>query len=243
LEKLHLRFDERQQERARLARNLHDTLIQTVMATKIFADDARRLESDPARRSTIDRISAGLAQAVDESRAALESMRASTFETVDLAEAFELAALEARPSDRFEIEVNTVGTARPLHPIVRDEIYRIGGEAIRNACLHSNGGRLRVELVYGRDLTLKIEDNGVGVDPELLRVGKPSHFGLAGMRERARHIGAKLIFSTSACGTEVTLLVPHRAAFSGAPAFRDFIERLFVGIVEMRLHGKTSRNF
>jgi signal transduction histidine kinase len=104
-----------------------------------------------------------------------------------------------------------------MHPIVRDEIYRIGYEAIRNAQSHSGGTRLEVELRYGLDLVLHIRDNGVGIDPTVSECGRDGHFGLQGMRERAARIGARLTIASSAkSGTEIALAVPGAIAFINA---------------------------
>jgi len=107
-----------------------------------------------------------------------------------------------------------VGDAREMHPIVRDEIYRIGYEAIRNACTHSGTSRLEIELRYARDLTLRVDDNGTGIDPVIADRGKDGHFGLQGMRERAARIGGKLTLgSSSNSGTEIKLIVPGGIIF------------------------------
>ena len=104
-----------------------------------------------------------------------------------------------------------------MHPIVRDEVYRIGYEAIRNACVHSQATRLRVELQYDDDLILTVRDNGVGIDLSVISEGKEGHFGLQGMRERADRIMAKLTVETSASnGTEIKLLIPA-ASSTGKP--------------------------
>jgi signal transduction histidine kinase len=101
-----------------------------------------------------------------------------------------------------------------MHPIVRDEIYRIGYEAIRNACAHSEASRVDVELRYEHDLTVRVKDNGKGIDPVILAEGKQGHFGLKGMRERTARIGAKLTLDSSeASGTEITLIVPGDIAY------------------------------
>jgi signal transduction histidine kinase len=107
-----------------------------------------------------------------------------------------------------------VGDAREMHPIVRDEIYRIGYEAIRNACMHSGATRLEVELRYAEDLALRVSDNGTGIDPAIADGGKAGHFGLQGMRERAARIGGKFTLeSPSNRGTEITLIVPGGTIF------------------------------
>jgi signal transduction histidine kinase len=104
-----------------------------------------------------------------------------------------------------------------MHPIVRDEIYRIGFEAIRNAQMHSGGSRLEVELRYDLDLVVRVRDNGRGIEPGVSRNGRDGHFGLQGMRERAARIGGRLsIIGSSEFGTEVHLEVPGQIAFLNA---------------------------
>ena len=109
------------------------------------------------------------------------------------------------------------GTAREMHPIVRDEVYRIGDEAMRNACSHSRGTELNVELTYARDLTVVVRDNGRGFDEERVAKGKDGHFGVRGMRERAERIGAKLHFDSTRSGTHVELIVPGKLTFRDGP--------------------------
>lgn len=101
-----------------------------------------------------------------------------------------------------------------MHPIVRDEVYRIGYEAIRNACTHSGASRLEVDLKYDHDLVVRVKDDGKGIDAVIASEGKDGHYGLQGMRERALRIGAKLTLATSAtAGTQITLVVPGDIAF------------------------------
>jgi signal transduction histidine kinase len=107
-----------------------------------------------------------------------------------------------------------VGDARETHPIVRDEIYRIGYEAILNACVHSSASKLEIELTYGRNLTLRVADNGAGIDPAVTTQGKQGHFGLQGMQERAARIGGTFtLTSSSDAGTEIRLVVPGKIIF------------------------------
>jgi signal transduction histidine kinase len=109
---------------------------------------------------------------------------------------------------------SVVGDARNMHPIVRDEIYRIGYEAIRNAYKHSQASRLDVELRYTHDLVLRVRDNGVGIDPSTAALGKDGHFGLPGMRERTARIGGKLTLISSAnSGTEIKIVIPGGIIF------------------------------
>jgi signal transduction histidine kinase len=114
----------------------------------------------------------------------------------------------------IEVSFSAVGDPQEMHPIVRDEIYRIGYEAIRNACMHSGGDRLGVALSYAEDLIIRIADNGTGIDPAIADNGKRGHFGLQGMRERTARIGGKLMLvSSSNSGTEIKLIVPGIIVF------------------------------
>jgi len=115
-----------------------------------------------------------------------------------------------------------------MHPIVRDEIYRIGYEAIRNACVHSGASQLEVELRYARDLALRVSDNGIGIDPGIADNGKDGHFGLQGMRERAARISGNLTLrSSSNLGTEIALVVPGDIIFrKTTPADRTVFTKI-----------------
>ena len=212
-------FDERLAERTRLARELHDTLLQTIQGSKMVADDALENSDPVVVRRAMERLSLWLGQAVDEGRAALNSLRTSTTEQNDLAEAFRRAAESCAADASITVRFAVTGESRDMHPIVRDEVYRIGYEAIRNACTHAKASRLGVELTYGRDLSVCVGDNGVGIEPSVAAAGKEGHFGLIGMRERASSIGANLTLASSATkGTTVTLVVPGEVAFRGSPS-------------------------
>ena len=209
------RFDERLAERTRLAREIHDTLVQTIQGSKMVADDALDEATDfPRMRQAMERLSVWLGQATDEGRAALNSLRTSTTQTNDLAESFRRALNECRIQGFPDAVFVAEGKATEMHPIVRDEIYRIGYEAIRNACQHSEGTRLEVQLSYLQDLTLRITDNGKGIASDVAAQGKDGHYGLQGMRERASRISGSLSLKTSAdSGTEIELIVPGHIVF------------------------------
>ncbi len=114
----------------------------------------------------------------------------------------------------IEASLSVEGTPRELHPVVGDEIYRITYEAIRNACTHSGGTRLSVVLAYGQDLTVRVVDDGSGIDRGVIDGGKEGHFGLRGMHERADRIGARLtVASKPHAGTEIVLTIPGRVVF------------------------------
>jgi signal transduction histidine kinase/ligand-binding sensor domain-containing protein len=204
------RFDERLAERTRIARELHDTFLQTIQGSKLVADDALSDTTDFLHmRQAMEKLSAWLARATEEGRAALNSLRTSATEVNDLADAFRRALEECRIHGAMEVALQVFGQIQEMHPIVRDEVYRIGYEAIRNACAHSRATRLTVELAYAQDLSLRISDNGAGIEPDILHRGKPGHFGLQTMRERAARIMGKFsVESATGSGTVVTLVVP-----------------------------------
>ena len=119
----------------------------------------------------------------------------------------------AKPAT-LAVTVTVRGESRDLHPIVRDEIYRIGYEAIRNAYAHSQATELEIELAYAYDFTLRITDNGTGIEPAIAGAGKQARFGLPGMRERAANIGATLSIVNAAPGT---CHHPRRSGPHGVP--------------------------
>jgi signal transduction histidine kinase len=212
---LSARFDERLAERTRMARELHDTFLQTIQGSKLVADNALKKSDDPERmRRAVEQLSVWLGQATQEGRAALNSLRTSTTQKNDLAEALKRATDDCRLIGPIEVSFSVTGDSKELHPVVRDEIYRVGYEAIRNACKHSRGSRLVVELKYGHDLALHVKDDGVGIDPTIGDHGTEGHFGLQGMHERVARIGGKLTVASSASsGTEITVVVPGGIVF------------------------------
>jgi signal transduction histidine kinase len=212
---LRIRFDERLEERTRLARDLHDTLMQTIQGSKMVVDNARESPLDsPRMQKAMDRLSEWLGRAVVEGRAALAALRSSATEGNDLADALRRVGDDCQINRAMPVSLLLHGRSREMHPIARDEVYLIGYEAIRNACMHSGGTQVIVELEYGQDLRLRIRDNGHGMSQEILQFGKAGHFGLKGMRERAGRIGGRLtLFSSQGKGTEICLVVPGSAIF------------------------------
>jgi len=118
-----------------------------------------------------------------------------------------------------------------LQPILRDELYRIAREAVRNAFSHARAQHIEVELTYGeRAFRLRIRDDGAGIRPDVLDAGRPGHYGLPGMRERAKQIGGKLaIWSGDGAGTEIELTIAGSMAYGtrvDSPFFRLFRKRV-----------------
>jgi len=236
---LNMRLEARVSERTRIARDLHDTLLQSFQGlllrfqTAYALFDTHPVDAKELLGSSIDQT----AQAITEGREAVQGLRASTLEQNDLARAIttlaEGIATDTTSRTAVELHVGVEGTPRTLHPIVRDEIYRIGNEALRNAFRHAEAKRIEVELRYDeRELRLRIRDDGKGVDPTFLTAGgRAGHFGLHGMRERAQLIQGKLtVWTAPGSGTEIELSVPASRAYIASPSpWRSWFTGKFSG--------------
>ena len=214
--RLHMQFNERLSERTRIAQDLHDTLLQGLLSASMqlhIADD--RLPSDSPAKPLVGRVLELMGQVVDEGRNAVRGLRASGSDLRDLEQSFSKIKEELALPNTGDLKVVVNGGSRPLHPIIRDEVYRIGREALVNAFRHSQASRIEVQLEYtGKELRLLVQDNGGGIDPGVLRSGREGHWGLSGMRERAEEIGGKLrVLSRAGAGTEVELIIPSHIAF------------------------------
>lgn len=217
--RLESQFNERLSERARIARDLHDTLLQGLLSAHMqlcAADD--QLPEDSASKGLIRRVLDIMARTINDGRDAIRGLRFSDQGPRDLEHAFlriHQELITQREAGRFAFRFLVVGAPRPLHPAAHDEVYLIGREALINAVRHSNARKIEVELQYGtKSLRLLIRDDGCGIDPEVLRSGREGHWGLPGMLERAKRIKAKLrVLSSVGEGTEIELVVPGSVAF------------------------------
>jgi len=213
------RIEERLEERTRIARELHDTLLQSFHGLLPRFQAVYNLL--PGRvadaKQVLETALDDAGKAITEARDAVQGMRSSTVVTNDLAKAVEtlgeeLAAHQAATNGNaasFSAEVE--GAPQDLHPILRDEIYRIAAEALRNAFHHAQARRIEVEIQYGtRDFRVRVRDDGTGIDASILeQEGRAGHFGLRGMRERTEQIGGKLeVWSERGAGTEIELTLP-----------------------------------
>ena len=224
---LELRLEERVGERTRIARELHDTLLQSFQGVLMkLSVVSYRISDHPDVQETLETIVEQARHAVTEGRDAVKGLRSSTVVT-DLAQAIgtlgqELAAGHTGQNCP-EFHVHVVGTSRGLPLRVRNDVHRIASEAVRNAFQHAQAGRIEVEIRYERrQLRLRVLDNGKGIDQKVLAEGgRPGHFGLAGMRERAKLVGGKLTVSGSLdSGTEIELTIPASYAYSKSPLMR-----------------------
>jgi signal transduction histidine kinase len=230
-------LDARVGERTRIARELHDTLLQSFHGLLLrFQTASELLSTRPAEaKQTLDRTIDQAAQAITEGRDAVQGLRASVVESNDLAVAIrtfgeELAAEQAGDGS-VVLNVVVEGTPRALHPIQRDEIYRIACEALRNAFKHASASQIEVELRYDeRQLRLRVRDDGRGIDPKFLtEEGRAGHYGLHGMRERARLMGGKVtVWSALESGAEVELSIPAARAYAtSASTWRSWFAKKF----------------
>jgi ligand-binding sensor domain-containing protein/signal transduction histidine kinase len=233
-EQFSMRLEERVGERTRIARELHDTLLQSFQGVMLLFQSVRNLlpERPVEAVRALDDALVRADQAILEGRDAVHDLRSSTVVNHDLAAAMtalgeEFAAHDGKQnSAAFRVLVE--GTPRSLQPVLRDEIYRIAREALRNAFLHAQARRIEAEITYGEPLLrLRIRDDGCGIDPKVLGQGsRAGHWGLPGMHERAQRIGAQLnVWSRPGAGTEIELSIPGSIAYETFPARAGF--RLF----------------
>jgi ligand-binding sensor domain-containing protein/signal transduction histidine kinase len=234
-----IRLEERVGERTRVARELHDTLLQSFHGLLLrFQAATNLLPERPAEaRKTLESAIDQAAQAITEGRDAVQGLRSSTVLASDFALTIntlgqELASGETNPNaTEFHVEVE--GTPQNLHPILRDEVYRIAGEAMRNAFKHAQAQRIEVEIRYDeRQLRLRVRDDGKGIDANHLDGdGYAGHYGLRGMRERAKLMGGKLaVWSALDSGTEVELSIPASRVYETSPArWRSRLAEMFSG--------------
>jgi ligand-binding sensor domain-containing protein/signal transduction histidine kinase len=221
-----IRLEERVSERTRIARELHDSLLQGFQGLMFRLQAVRQLlpERPGDAAKFLDSAMQVGDQAIGEGRDAVQNLRSSSFEEGDLATVLaalgtELAVgmeLQATPGYRVMVE----GKPRELSPEVRDDIYRIAREAVRNAYKHANARHIETEITFGdTDLSIRVRDDGIGVDSAILARGqRAGHWGLPGMSERSDSIGGRLkIWSERNAGTEVELCVSAIIAYAEPP--------------------------
>jgi len=218
------RLEGRVDERLRVARDLHDTLLQSFQGVLLRFQAVHSFLPGRAAhaRQVLETALDDAAQAITEAREAVQNLRGSTVVATSLARAVE-ALGEAMAQDRstpdqdptaFSVEVE--GTPRNLHPILRDEVYRIAAEALRNAFHHARARRIEVEIRYDAHwFRVRVRDDGIGIHASVLsQEGRPGHWGLRGMRERAKGIGGEFeLWSEQGAGTEIELILTASIAY------------------------------
>ena len=221
------RLEARVQERTRIARDLHDTLLQSfqglIIRLQAVGDQLPEGKAKDQLEQSLERAD----QAIEEGRSTVYDLRSSGTTANDLAQAVRALGAELATEDSAAFRVMVEGSERDLQPIVRDEIYRITREGVRNAFNHARAHHIETEITYGKRLfRLRIRDDGKGIPREILEEDRPGHYGLPGMRERARQIGGKLeIWSGAGAGTEIELSIAGSVAYGtsmGRSLFRLF---------------------
>ncbi len=232
---LQARLGERLLERERIARDLHDTLLQSFQGSLFEVQAARNLfrrRPEDAMR-TLDEAIGSAEAAIAEGRDAIRGLRSGSADRSDLAELLaatgqELSGGAGSNGGRPAFCVTVEGGPRCIKPVLQDEVYRIGREVLRNAFHHARAKKIEVEIQYNaQEFRIRIRDDRIGIDPKVLNEGaRAGHWGLPGIRERARLVGAQLDFwSEGGAGTEVQLTIPAAIAYGnsrGSRAFRFF---------------------
>jgi signal transduction histidine kinase len=227
-----MRLEARVGERTRIARELHDTLLQSFQGLMLrfqTVDEllpARPMDAKMALERALDRGD----QAISEGRDAITGIRASALASHDLVKSITALMtnlneeLAAGKGGSVTFHVLVEGTPRIVRPTLQDEIYRIARESLGNAFRHAQARQIETEISYGESLRLRFRDDGKGMDPSVVEHGgRPGHWGLPGIRERAEQIGARLeVWSELGAGTEVELNVPGSIAYEVIPTKSRF---------------------
>jgi len=215
---LNVRFEERLAERTRVAQDLHDTLLQGVISASMQLHVAvDRVPEDLPAKPSLTHVLQVMGQVVEEGRSALQQLRSSTStDTLDIDQAFSRIQREFNDKKKIDFRVLVEGRPRPVHPIIRDEVYSIGRAVLINAFHNPDARSIEVNIEYkNKHLRIIFRCDGCTIDPKV----SVHQGGLSGMRERAEGIGARLrLRSHAQKGNEVELLVPGNVAFQDKPS-------------------------
>jgi signal transduction histidine kinase len=233
--RIKVRLEERVAERERIARELHDTLLQSFHGSLFEVQAARNLfprRPGDAMQSLDEAIRSAQA-AIAEGRDAIRGLRSCSPDASDLAHLLaaaghELSGVAASNGGSPAFRVTVEGPPRDIKTVLRDELYRIGQEILRNAFHHARANQIEVDIQYDpRELRVRFRDDGIGIDRKVLNEGAlAGHWGLPGVRERAKLAGAQLDYwSEAGAGTEVQVIVPASVAYAKPTEARVF--RLF----------------
>ncbi len=237
--RLHQRLGARLEERERIARELHDTFFQGIQGLLLrFHTATSQLRKDEPARRILEETLKQSDQVMLEGRELVLDLRETVSEPSDLPTAFADFGERMRKggsSCDFRVVVN--GTSRPLHPVVFEELFKIGKEALGNAFRHSGAHSIEAELNYERsEFRIRVRDDGTGIDSIILQQGhREGHFGLPGMRERAKKVGTHLeVWSGAGAGTEVEMRIAAEIAYASEPNVSRFwkLRRLWPGTKE-----------
>jgi signal transduction histidine kinase len=214
--KVRSRLEERLAERERIARDLHDTLLQGVEGLVLrFQAVANRISRREPVGELLERALERADQVLEEGRDRVLNLREGAGAVGELAQALAAAGEQLALIYPAEFRGSVEGVPCDLHPIAREELLFIGREALSNAFRHAGAGVIEAEVSYGEStLKMRIRDDGRGIDPKVLKSGRPGHWGLPGMRERARNIRGTLeVWSRPGAGTEIELSLRAELAY------------------------------
>jgi signal transduction histidine kinase/ligand-binding sensor domain-containing protein len=210
-ERLSLRFQERAAERERIAYQIHDTVIQDMIGTALKLELlGHQIDEEPlTAQGSLNGLAASMRDTIARSRNMVSSLHSTAVPQYSLLDLLKNAEAEFRLAEEPEFRLVSEGQPRPLHPFIRDEVYRICREAVANAFRHANAGCIEVHVRFGTEtLDVEIRDDGHGMDNETREHGRPGHFGLRGMQAHADRIGAAITIDSSLqAGTRVRLHV------------------------------------
>jgi signal transduction histidine kinase/ligand-binding sensor domain-containing protein len=210
-------FEERTSERERIARELHDTLLQSVQGLVLRIQSvANKMPADGALRTHLESALKRADEVIAEGRSRVQDLRLA-HASEDLPELLRSRAVETGFDPAIPIRIVVEGKPRPVHPLVSAEIVRVADEALFNVARHAKATSVQITIRFAnRRLAVEIRDDGVGIGREVLEKGqKPGHFGLVGMRERIERIGGNLaVDSQPGMGCAVTMTIPERSAFA-----------------------------
>ena len=212
---IHARLQERLNERERIARELHDTLLQGFQGLVLtFAATIRRIAPGEPREA-LERALMKAQETLELGRDRVRDLRNSVGFQGDLPAALKDAAADLAIAHPAAFELSERGTRRDLHPVGAEEVFLIAREALANAYHHAAATRIEAEIEYSdSQVRVRIRDDGKGVPTEIIEHGVPGHWGMTGMRERAQKLGARFALRTGAgSGTEVELDVPAEVAY------------------------------
>ncbi|MDY0749012.1 triple tyrosine motif-containing protein [Paucibacter sp. R3-3] len=217
---LTLRQETQQLERERIARELHDTLLQGVQGLLLrFRAVADRVGVSSEARVVMDGAIDRAEQVLVDGRDQIVEMRASANVVDGLAAALERVFEDMRSLAPLSFHISVDGQEREIEGLVAEECYRIAREALFNAARHSAGSAVAVRLRFASEaFVMTIADDGIGIPSDTLAAGnRPGHWGLSGLRERALRIGGHLeVVSVNGQGTSISLTVPAASAYGGA---------------------------
>jgi signal transduction histidine kinase len=210
------RLNARMEERERIARELHDTLLQGFQGLMLrFQAVVKMLPIEAVARQTMEQVLDRADEVLLEGRQSVRDLREEGTSATEMCEALRQCGEELAQNHTASFSLMIVGEPKAMATVVFNESYRIAREALVNAFQHSQGRNVEVEVTYlVSRVSIRVRDDGIGIDADILTKGRKGHWGLSGMRERAQKVAARLdIWSQAGSGTEIELTIPSTVAY------------------------------